>query len=97
MQRRDVIKGMAGGAFALGLAGCQGTASGLQAKQAPGDVDVIVVGAGLAGLAAARTLEAGGARVQVLEGAKRIGGRLHTVERGGIRFEVGGVQVGDGY
>ena len=53
MQRRDVIKGMAGGAFALGLAGCQGTASGLQARQAPGDVDVdvIVVGAGLAGLA----------------------------------------------
>ena len=99
MQRRDVIKGMAGGAFALGLAGCQGTASGLQARQAPGDVDVdvIVVGAGLAGLAAARTLEAGGARVQVLEGANRIGGRLHTVERGGIRFEVGGVQVGDGY
>ena len=35
--------------------------------------------------------------MQVLEGANRIGGRLHTVERGGIRFEVGGVQVGDGY
>ena len=34
-------------AFALGLAGCQGTASGLQARQAPGEVDgdVLVVGA----------------------------------------------------
>ncbi len=41
----------------------------------PERFDVIVVGAGLAGLRAARDLADGGARVQVLEGRSRVGGR----------------------
>jgi monoamine oxidase len=40
--------------------------------------DVIVVGAGLAGLAAARRIAAGGRRVAVLEASERIGGRCLT-------------------
>ena len=42
------------------------------------DVDVVVVGAGAAGLAAARTLIEAGRRVAVLEARDRIGGRAHT-------------------
>lgn len=40
---------------------------------------VIVVGAGLAGLAAARDLEQHGARVLVVEARDRVGGRVHTI------------------
>jgi monoamine oxidase len=40
--------------------------------------DVIVIGAGVAGLAAARKLRARGLQVLVLEGRQRIGGRVRT-------------------
>ena len=42
------------------------------------DADVLVVGAGIAGLAAAQRLAAAGQRVLVLEARDRIGGRIHT-------------------
>ncbi|HMP42031.1 MAG TPA: FAD-dependent oxidoreductase, partial [Roseiflexaceae bacterium] len=41
-------------------------------------VDVIVIGAGAAGLAAARNLHDTGLRVVVLEARDRIGGRIWT-------------------
>lgn len=40
--------------------------------------DVAIIGAGMAGLAAARRLTASGLRVTVLEARDRIGGRVHT-------------------
>ena len=46
---------------------------------------VLVIGAGLAGLAAARDLEARGARVTVIEARDRVGGRVWTL-RDGWRF-----------
>jgi monoamine oxidase len=50
---------------------------------------VIVVGAGLAGLAAARHLADAGRDVRVLEARARLGGRIHTVELGGVRADAG--------
>jgi monoamine oxidase len=51
------------------------------------DADVIVIGAGAAGLAAARRLAEAGRSVLVLEARDRIGGRVHT-DRGIAGFPV---------
>ena len=40
--------------------------------------DVLIIGAGAAGLAAAHTLTAAGFRVLILEARDRIGGRIYT-------------------
>jgi monoamine oxidase len=45
-------------------------------------VSVFVAGAGLAGLSAARDLEAAGAAVTVADARNRVGGRVHTVRDG---------------
>jgi monoamine oxidase len=64
---------------------------------APGthDVDLAVVGAGLAGLAAAREAVAAGASVHVLEARDRVGGRVLNEDIGGGNVvEVGGQWIG---
>lgn len=53
------------------------------------DVDIIVVGGGIAGLAAARTLLAFGLEVVVLEARNRIGGRLLSVPTPDGALDVG--------
>ena len=58
------------------------------------DVDVVVIGAGLAGLGAATALRQAGRRAVVLEAADRIGGRAWTAyppELGGVWFDMGAV------
>jgi monoamine oxidase len=59
------------------------------------EADVAIVGAGLAGLVAARRVVAAGARPLVLEARDRVGGRLLNEEIGdGKVVEVGGQWVG---
>jgi monoamine oxidase len=61
-------------------------------------VDVVVVGAGLAGLSAARALIAQDKTVVVLEARDRVGGRVHgrTLSDGETVVEVGGQWIGPG-
>lgn len=61
------------------------------------DGDVAVIGAGLAGLAAARRLAAAGRDPIVFEATDRVGGRQRTSELGGTTFEQGAVFFGDNY
>jgi monoamine oxidase len=62
----------------------------LAAKQAGEDADVIVIGAGAAGIAAARRLAADKLRVQVFEAQDRIGGRCTTdTKTFGVPFDLG--------
>src|SRR3954465_8673963 len=61
-------------------------------------VQVIVIGAGYGGLAAARALEAGGASGGVLEGRERVGGGGGGPTMGnGVPVERGGEFIFDGY
>ena len=62
-----------------------------------GDPDVIVIGAGLSGLETALTLEENGLKVQVLEGRKRIGGRVFTLFDVAGHPEVGGNSITSAY
>ena len=59
------------------------------------DHDVIVVGAGLAGLTAATLLSAQGANVLVLEAAERCGGRIRSVNSGAVPDVLGASALAD--
>lgn len=55
----------------------------------PNDKKVIVVGAGISGLAAAKKLKIAGFEVVVLEAQDRVGGRLRTNRSLGVAFDEG--------
>jgi monoamine oxidase len=51
--------------------------------------DVVIIGAGIAGLSAARLLAQAGQRVAIVEARDRVGGRIHTRHVSGIPIELG--------
>ena len=61
----------------------------------PAELDVIVIGSGIAGLTCAGYLARAGQRVLVLEQHYIAGGCTHTFEEGGVEFDTGVHYVGN--
>ena len=75
ISRRRLLGGAAAGAGGIAAGGMVG-APVAGAKPANRKADVVVVGAGFAGLAAAKEIRKGGHSVAVLEARDRVGGRV---------------------
>ncbi|GAA5142792.1 FAD-dependent oxidoreductase [Nocardioides marinquilinus] len=98
LSRRAVLgaAGLTAGAGALGaLSDDAAGAPGLQGRL-PREVDVVVVGAGISGLVAARDVRRGGRSVLVVEARDRVGGRVlnHRLTTKGATIEAGGAFIG---
>ncbi len=77
-------------ASAAAVAAPSVAAPAVAAAASAGDIDVAIVGAGAAGIAAARRIAAAGRRVVLLEASGRIGGRCITdTQTFGVPFDPG--------
>jgi monoamine oxidase len=96
LTRRKLLGGAAAGAAGVILESSPAYARTQQSAPKPErGADVIVVGAGLAGLTAAREIRKTGRSVLVLEARQRVGGRLLNEQIGsGVISEVGGEFIG---
>lgn len=67
----------------------QPASSAVSAAPLPSRVDVLIVGAGLAGLACARSLSGSGLQVSLIEASDEVGGRVRTDVVSGFRLDRG--------
>jgi monoamine oxidase len=90
MDRRDFLRSAGVASLALPFMGCGSDSSGLGGS-------VIVVGAGLSGLATAMLLEERGIDVTIVEARDRLGGRVMTLDDVPGRPEGGGPVISASY
>ncbi len=83
MQRRHILK----------LLGLSALGAVLPHRTARAAESVVVVGAGMAGISAARALQAVGFTVTVLEARERLGGRIWTDEALGVPLDMGAAWI----
>ena len=88
MDRRTALQGL------VGLTTIPRIASAVQRPNPSRTADVIVVGAGFAGLAAAKALRAAGVEPLVIEARDRVGGRTCPGSIAGLTIDLGGMWVG---
>ena len=89
MDRRSALKGLAGIAATPSIA-----RSAVPRTNPIRTADVIIVGAGFAGLAAAKALRAAGVEPLIIEARDRVGGRTCPGSIAGLTIDLGGMWVG---
>src|SRR5258708_6072473 len=93
LTRREALKLLGVGATALVAAAPLHSAE-VPRQGSTTQADVVVVGAGFAGLSAGRTLSRQSKKVVVLEARDRVGGRVKAAKIAGRLIDVGGMWVG---
>jgi len=96
LTRRDAIKLLGVGTTATLATGFALGDVVPNVADAGGKTEVVIVGAGFAGLAAARSLVTQGKKVVVLEARDRVGGRVKGGKLAGHPVDVGGMWAGPG-
>jgi monoamine oxidase len=98
--RREFLRTSGLAAVGLGLAGCGSMSGRGVATDGGGDPEVVIIGAGIAGLTAGWRLTQAGVRVRILEAQNRVGGRMFSIRDhfpDGQVAELGGELIDTGH